>query len=725
MTEKHNSQSPSATQADSAPSSIPSWRLWIFRIIAVAVMPALMLLFAELALRITGYGYPTCATVKCQSNNKDAYCSNFRFGWQFWPRNIAREFGTFVFPANKSENTYRVFIIGGSAALGTPEPIFSFSRFLQVMLREKYPGINFEVINTAITAVNSHVVLPIAKDCSRHKPDLFIIYLGNNEVIGPYGPGTIFATFSGSMSFIRFDKAFKTTKLGQLLTNLLSKRTGKNIPQAWGGSKMFMKNLIRAGDPRLQTVYNHYQKNLEDIRDAARKSGAKVIFCTVGTNLKDCQPFASLHRADLTDEQKSNWEEIYQKAIDYETGDNYCEALKYFLKASEIDDSYAELQFRTGRCYWNLADYNKAKQHYLSARQLDTLRLRADAQINQTVCDVVNQSESEDVYLVDSARALEDGSPNGITDEKLFYEHVHLNFNGNYLLAKTVFQQVEKILPDWVTRNKSDKQPVLSQRQCAEYLAYTDWNRYKITHYMLNSFLKDAPFTSQLGNKKLQERMEKKVEQLEIYLTSESLKKSAARYRKAIDKTPNDIGLRTRYATLLTKELKDSWNAAEQYRRLLDIVPYYRWHVELGVLFLANQNNINASIAHNLQAAKMNPASYDAYHNLGMAYRIKGNIDKAIECYGRATKLNSTNPRTWNNLGILLKGQGKLDQAEKVYRNGLPFSQNYPLLHYNLAIVLHLKGLNAQAVEELNAALKVDPNFSNAHQLLRQLSGRP
>ena len=57
---------------------------------------------------------------------------------------------------------------------------------------------NFEVANTGSVAINSHVLLPIAKGLAQQRPDLFIIYSGNNEVVGPYGPGT--ALVSGGMS---------------------------------------------------------------------------------------------------------------------------------------------------------------------------------------------------------------------------------------------------------------------------------------------------------------------------------------------------------------------------------------------------------------------------------------------------------------------------------------------------------------------------------------------
>ena len=73
--------------------------------------------------------------------------------------------------------------------MGDPDPAYAFSRYLDVMLRQHYPSMKFEVVNTGSVAINSHVLLPIAEGLAKQRPDVFIIYSGNNEVVGPYGPG--------------------------------------------------------------------------------------------------------------------------------------------------------------------------------------------------------------------------------------------------------------------------------------------------------------------------------------------------------------------------------------------------------------------------------------------------------------------------------------------------------------------------------------------------------
>jgi hypothetical protein len=75
-------------------------------------------------------------------------------------------------------------------------------------------------------------------------------------------------------------------------------------------------------------------------------------------------------------------------------------------------------------------------------------------------------------------------------------------------LAKTVFEQVEKVLPDHIGSLKRAGRPFLTELDCAHDLACTDWDRYKIADEVINGFLKKAPFTNQLYHDEHVKKME-------------------------------------------------------------------------------------------------------------------------------------------------------------------------------------------------------------------------
>ena len=90
---------------------------------------------------------------------------------------------------------------------------------------------------------------------------------------------------------------------------------------------MFLGNQVAADDPRLAAVYDNFRQNLIDICGIARRAGAGVILSTVAVNLRDCPPFASQHRSDLSPEELAKWKSIYQAGIELEAKEQWAEAI--------------------------------------------------------------------------------------------------------------------------------------------------------------------------------------------------------------------------------------------------------------------------------------------------------------------------------------------------------------------------------------------------------------
>ena len=167
-------------------------RKWLFRLIALVVLPLLFLGGLEVVLRLAGYGYATGFFEKIRVGGKGLLVNNENFSLRFFPPQLARWPGPVMMEAKKPADTYRIFILGESAARGEPEPPYAASRYLEALLRERFPEHAFEVVNLGITAINSHVILPIARECAQADGDLWIIYMGNNEMVGPFGAATVF-----------------------------------------------------------------------------------------------------------------------------------------------------------------------------------------------------------------------------------------------------------------------------------------------------------------------------------------------------------------------------------------------------------------------------------------------------------------------------------------------------------------------------------------------------
>jgi tetratricopeptide (TPR) repeat protein len=286
----------------------------------------------------------------------------------------------------------------------------------------------------------------------------------------------------------------------------------------------------------MKQVYENFASNLRDTIAVARRSGARVIVATVATNLKDCAPFASMHREDLRQDALRSWSALVQQGSDLETSRSYADALKAYLSAQQIDDQYAELEFRIARCLWRLGDYRAAREHFSRARDLDTLRFRADSRINDINRSVASSSGAE---LVDADEIFANESPNGIVGSELVYEHVHLTPEGNYLLARAMFLQIVSKLAKVAgqapsLRGGDASSDVPSQAECEQLLAFTSHDRLRITREMLER-LQKPPFTNQLNHSDQVLRLT-----IEASAPDESPDETAAEYQWAIRRKPDD-----------------------------------------------------------------------------------------------------------------------------------------------------------------------------------------
>jgi tetratricopeptide (TPR) repeat protein len=700
-------------------------RLFIYRMVAVIAIPALLFLALEVGLRMTGAGYSAAFTVASRTQGEATFRENESFAWQFFPRTIARAPFSFVLPAVKGERTYRIFVLGASAAQGDPEPAYGFSRILQVMLEHRFPVVNFEVVNSTITATNSHVVLRIAQDLARRGPDLFIVYLGNNEVVGPYGAGTVFARLTGSLGLIRAGIHLKATRTGQLMESLMGQIGGEeDVLKTWRGMEMFLDKQVRADDPGLKRVYQHFRKNLRDIIDVARRSGAKVVLSTVGVNLSDSAPFASLHRPDLTEGERAEWDALYREGIDLEARGEFRSAMERYMAAGRLDETFADLQYRMGRCSLALGEDGEARRRYGLAREFDTLRFRADMEINEMIRTAA-ESEAEGVYLVDAVRSFEEISPSSIPGNEFFYEHVHLKFKGNYSLARSIFMKVEEILPEWVIRGDRGD-PLPSEEASKRRLAFTGYDQHRIAVDVLQRMAK-PPFTNQLDHDQKLLRQQEEVARLAESTSPTTHGQVEAEYRRAIEKWDSDPWLRYNFAVFLASR-RDHSGAADQLRLVIQHLPHYYRAYEKLAAALIQQRKFEEALVQCRRALEIEPDFYTARYTMAFAYVQLGRLDRAMDVYRELLSVDLA-PKSdmYNELGRLLVQQRDFEAAVDAFQEGIRLNEDpeggtLSDLHFNLGHSLKKLGKGTEARQALEKAavgysreLEGNPRSSAAH----------
>ncbi len=679
-------------------------RKWLYRLAAMTLIPAALFALLEGSLRLGGYGTDTSFFVDgSKIEQREVWIENKNFERCVFPpplRGICDPI-PFVLPKSKAAGTYRIFVLGESAAMGFPNPSFGFARVLEAMLRARYPQTRFEIVNTAIVAINSHVVLPIARQCASQQPDLFIVHLGNNEVVGPFGAAGVLGPFSASRDMIRANLAVKTTRAGQLLQSLVGAfGQAKERPRVWDGMATMARSHVRADDDRLVRINAHFRENLEDICRAGTDTGALVIVCSIPVNLKDSAPFGSLHNPTLADKQLEAWNEVYKAGARHEENKEYAAAIRLYEQASRIDDQFADLSFCLGRCNSALGKTSEAKDHFARARDLDTLRFRTDTTLNRTIREVVAGRNDHRVRLVDAERTFERSSPGGIPGEELFLEHVHMNFKGNCLLARTVFECLAELAPPQLGEGRDDKAGTLSDEQCAERLGYTEWNELNIVKQIASIVTEGKPFTMQFDSTERGKRWMARAAALHERFESGGVKKALAVYQEAVQDAPEDPMLRVALGELLlTLGPAMAGAAEEQFVEALSRVRHDPTnHYRLGEL-RRMAGRLDEAEGHFRAALRLDPDYMRANFGLAEVCAARGEQDQAIAIYQEQVRKGRNRLLALLTLGGYYDQIGKLDEAREQYLEVLRCSPDH------MGALLHLGDLAAKQ-EKVDEAIE-------------------
>jgi tetratricopeptide (TPR) repeat protein len=725
--------------------------------VGALVPPLLLLGAAELGLRLAGYGYPTGFFQKAVIGGRECLVENARFGWRFFPPGLARIPSPIVMEAEKPADTIRIFVLGESAAMGDPWPHFGASRYLEVLLAERYPGRKFEVVNTAMTAINSHTILPIARECARRDGDLWIIYMGNNEMVGPYGAATVFGRQAPSLAFVRFNLALRKLRLGQLLADWSRKfEAGKDGAPPWGGMEMFLQNKVPPEDPRRAVVHRNFRRNLEDILEAGLGSGAKVVLSTMAVNLKDCPPFGSLAGAAAPaadQDQQPAYDPLRAEAAAAAKAGDFPAARTKYERLVKLAPRSAEAHYGLAQCLLRLGDA-AAREHFQMALDYDTLPFRTDSLQNRDIIEAAKRRGADPrLALCDAAAALATNSPAGICGEESFYEHVHFNFNGNYLLARAWAEALQKLLPPnpgnrlaaaWATRE-----------QCERLLGLTDWNRVSVLEEVI-SRLNQPPLDSQPNNPARLEALRKLRDEARRRMGENAAESARAVYREALQRAPNDHYVRENYAEFL-EATGDTQQAVAEWKRVCEQIPHYYFpHYFLGRL-LKERREFAEARGSLLRAAALNPRQADVRLQLGSVYALEKKWDLALREFELGRQLSPADPRPpqfaadalWKlnrrteaieslrtalqlkpdfvdaryRLAELLATMDRVPEAAREFEEVVRSRPDHLRARLNLAVALARLGRADQALRQLDEVLRLDPQNPQANEMKRGLAG--
>jgi tetratricopeptide (TPR) repeat protein len=680
--------------------------------VALLVVPVVLLGAAEISLRLLSYGRPTSFFVPGHLNGNRVWVENTWFGLRFFPPALARSASPTVMRAEKPPGSYRIFLFGESAALGDPRPAFGVGRYLEVLLSERFPGIPFEVVNIAMTAINSHAIVPMARECASLKGDLWIVYMGNNELAGPFGATTVFGPAAPSYRWIRLSLLLQQTRLGQLIRELIHRyRPSKDTPENWDGLRMFLDRQVAPNDPRREQVYQNFQANLESIVRAGSRARVPIIFSTVAGNLKDCAPFGSWLRPDIDPTNRLVWEQLRQVGTHHSSQKHWSDAAQAYLPVLQLTPDHAETQFRLGQCLLLLSNTPAARASFVKARDLDTLPFRADSRINSMIVETAKHNKDRGVAFFDAEEKLSQLSPGQVIGEEFFHEHVHLNFDGNYQLAMGFAEKVMELLP--LARGSKRTETWATAEICARRLALTEWNRHSVFEEM-GRRLSEAPFTNQLDHEARMARLSHIMAETRSRMQPNLRDNARSTYEAAIQLRPDDHWLHHNYAEFL-KSVGDLAQATVQMERVRDLTPqHYSGHLQLGRLY-ARQNKSEEARSSLEQALLLRPDLVEARIELGQLLVRQKMYADALKHYDLALRERPRDAGLYLLRAAALAHQEKPEEAIAVLRQAIQIRPAFTEAHYLLGVQWLLLKKVPEARLAFEEVVRLRPDHAMGH----------
>src|SRR3569832_2325277 len=409
-------------------------RLLWFRVIAL-LLPVLFFLLLEGGLRLFDYGENLDLFIPAPSgfSDKDFLMVNPNVAKRYFTKGAYTPQPPYEFMAKqKPPNGYRIVGMGESTTAGWPYPNnVVFSRILNQRLADAFPDKYIEVVNVAISAVNSYTLLDFTDEVLAHQPDAILIYAAHNEFYGALGVAST-ESLGKFRPLVLLYLSLQKIKTVELLETsiaaarrwaggLLHGQSGDSYGTLMG--RMIGETSIPYGSPDYDIAKHQFQANLQQIFGKAKAANVPIVISEVVSNLRDHPPFVATSSATAL--------------------------------PADVIYSWAHMLEEDGK-------YSMARSAYYLAKDLDALRFRASEDFNEIIHQVAAEYKAP---VVPMKAYFEAASPHGLIGHNLMHEQKQHKVDGHFLMSEAFFDTLREegmIAPQW---NESLLKPATYYRE--------------------------------------------------------------------------------------------------------------------------------------------------------------------------------------------------------------------------------------------------------------------
>lgn len=594
---------------------------WYF--IILILIPVFVVLLLETGLRLFGYGrtydqWIPLGNGKLTLNPEIAY----RY---FYTAEKVPSAGYNYFDEIKKENSYRVFVLGGSSAAGFPyTPNGSFARYIRKRLELIYPDGNIEVVNIAMSAINSYALRDMLPGVLGESPDLIVIYAGHNEYYGALGVGSV-ETLGDTRFIVNTVIWLNRFKIFELLRDIIKSASGLFSPSIKPDgtlmARMSQRQLIPYDSEIYHSGINQFEGNLRDILEMARKKNVPVILGKLVSNLKDQPPFESVED-------------------------------KKYPRADEVF-SLAQLELKAGKSL-------RADSLFKFAKDLDALRWRAPEKINQVI-EVLGKEFGFPVVKLDSVFNVE--TQDGVVGDNLITDHLHPNLRGFQIIGREIFNKglESKIFP---SENRSEFSLNTQDSIILSRYEFTKLDS-TIAQYQIIVLKSDWPYTRE----KISD--EDKLKALTMRTYSDTLAYLVGK---------GDLEWEAAHLQLAQRRLHNSDKESfhKEILACIDEYPFDPYPFEFASQLLVNLREFDEAYYYLTKFNALKPGAYSTKW-LGIINLLNRKVDSAIGYLSESINYNSSDAQVFYNLAGAYSIKKDYQAALEMINRCLQIEPNYSM----------------------------------------------
>lgn len=563
-------------------------RAWLFYLILLFI-PLILFVLVEAGLRIFNYGESLELFIPAGESYPEYLTANPAVSLRYFRRDEhppapRKDY----FLKEKPVNGYRVFMLGGSTAVGWPygENMMP-SRILDRRLSETFPDKQVEVVNLAFTAINTYSLLDFVDEILDQKPDAVLIYSGHNEFYGALGVGSSNAVSKqrwAVLAYLKLQRFRSFLLLKELIASISGWQGTNDDSERSAPSKgtlmqrMVQDSNIAYGGSVYRLGVNQFDANMRQIISKFKEAGVDVVISELVSNVRDQAPFISA------------------------SAESHDSAAYVYTTAKELE--------QIGRI-------DEARLAYARAKDLDLLRFRAPEEINE----IIHRLGADfNVPVVPMKAYFEKASPNGLIGFNLIMEHLHPNAEGYFIMSEAFFDAMRDagiLAKQWPQGPKAtDFRRRWAVTEFDHVLA-----RLRITHLTDSWPFKPVEDSGQ-NFRYFQPDSREEALALEVFYGSKNLLNAH------------------RQLALEFENAGEIDRALGEYLAMIEIYPFDVDLYRLAAWLLLKEDRIDEALPVLFRVLQVKPVG-EAYKWVGQIYLRHNNLDLAIDYFEKALELDT------------------------------------------------------------------------------------